>query len=88
MLLEDFGDVLLDVGQVGFAVLIDAHIVECRYELHLHAEFEQVVGHHVGAHQLALCQDFLFELRSVAACREVVQVEEDAAQQFAGLFGQ
>ena len=57
---------LADEGGVGLCVFVRAHHFECGQQDGLDAALEQVVGHHVGGHQLALCQhDFLLEAGEV-----------------------
>ena len=85
MLLQLFGNVRLDESHVRLAVVVGAHIIKCRKQFHLHATLQQVVSHHVGAHQLALCQNFLLQREGIFLCGEVVQVAEYAVEQCLGL---
>ena len=50
----------LDVLGVWFAILVGTHEFKCREQYYVHTLFLQVVGYHVGRHQLALCQDNSF----------------------------
>ena len=67
---EDGLEVFLDVLHVGFAVLVGLHVVKSGEQLHLHANFLEVVGHHVGRHHFALCEDGLFGCVGKVCARE------------------
>ena len=87
MTLEDGGEVLLDVGLVGFAVGIGFHVVQRTDEFDFHALFNQIVCHHVGAHEFPLCEDFFLKRRCEFLGGEIVEMAEDVIQQSACFLG-
>lgn len=73
---EGFLQVFADVVEVGLAFDVGAHEVECGDEAYLDALFAQVVGHHVGTHDFALCEDHLLIAVHEVAVGKGVQVHE------------
>ena len=49
-----------DISQVRFAVLVSAHVFQCRNQCRVYALFAQVVSHHVGRDDFSLSQDDFF----------------------------
>ena len=59
IVLEYRGYARLDVVEVRFGILVRAHDVERIEQDGFHVHLQQQVGHHVGADDFALCQDYL-----------------------------
>ena len=54
---QHISELLLDIGTVGFAILIGAHIVERSDEVGADTLLLEVVSHHVGGDDFTLRQD-------------------------------
>ena len=59
VLLHLLAQFLSDIGSIRLTVFVGTHKVECREQHGLVALFLQIVGHHVGAHDFALCHNAL-----------------------------
>lgn len=71
---------------IRLAISISAHIVKCRYQHYFNATFFQIVSHHIGAHQFALCQNLLFESCTIRFGCKVVQMHENVVEQVVCMF--
>ena len=79
-------EILLDILEVWFSVLVDSHVLECRDESHIDTLLKEIEIHEVGAHQLTLSHDatLLKDCESTIAKR--TDIVKDLTDHFTSLL--